>query len=151
LLKSKTDVIIQKCRSKASLDSYAEKAPNQTPLRILNINCQSIKKKQDRIENILECTKPDIVIATETWLDPSITDNQIFPSNYRLWRKDRQNSSGGGVLLAIKDTYISSDVPELQTDCEIIWAKINLVGSKTLLLCSFYNPKTNDEHSLQQF
>ena len=47
--------------------------------------------------------------------------------------------------MAIKGTSISSDDPELQTDCDIIWAKINLVGSKTLLLCSF-----SDEHSLQQ-
>jgi len=62
-------------------DRIKKKAPNQTPLKILNINCKSIKKKQDRIENIQECTKPYIVIATETWLDPSITDNQIFSSN----------------------------------------------------------------------
>ena len=44
--------------------------------RILNINCQSIKKKQCRLENVLGSSKPDVVIATETWLDPSITDNK---------------------------------------------------------------------------
>ena len=46
-----------------------------SPLRILNINCQSIKKKQDRMENLIDSTNPDIVIATETWLDPTITNN----------------------------------------------------------------------------
>ena len=51
----------------------------ETPLKILNVNFQSIKTKQCRLENLLESTKPDIVIGTETWLDPTITDNQIFP------------------------------------------------------------------------
>ena len=40
--------------------------------------------------------------------------------------------NGGGVLIAIKNTLISEPVPELHTDCEIVWAKINLVGAKTL-------------------
>ena len=49
-----------------------------SPLGILNINCQSIKKKQDRMENLIDSINPDIVIATETWLDPTITNNQVF-------------------------------------------------------------------------
>ena len=42
----------------------------QTPLKILNVNCQSLKKKQERMENLIDSTKPDIIIATETWLEP---------------------------------------------------------------------------------
>ena len=59
--------------------------------------------------------------------------------------------NGGGVLIAIKDCLISEPVPELQTDCEIVWAKINLAGTKTLYLSSFYHPKTSDEQSLSEF
>ena len=36
------------------------------PLRVLNINFQSIKMKQCRLSNVLESVKPDIVIGTET-------------------------------------------------------------------------------------
>jgi len=132
-------------------DKSSKRKPKTPPLRILNINCQSIKKKQDRIENIIDSTKPDIIMATETWLDPTITDNQVFPPNYRLWRNDRKSGTGGGVLIAIKNTLLSTDIPELQTDCEIIWAKIQLVGAKTLLICCYYQPKTSDEHSLHEF
>ncbi|MCG8079022.1 MAG: endonuclease/exonuclease/phosphatase family protein, partial [Candidatus Thiodiazotropha taylori] len=119
-------------------------------MRVLNINCQSIKKKQDRIENILDSVRPDIVIATETWLDPSITNNQFFPSNYKVFRRDRASGSGGGVLVAVRNEYLSEEVPELQTDCEIIWVRINLVDVKNLYICSYYNPKTSDEYSLSQ-
>ena len=100
------------------------------------------------MENLIDSTNPDIVIATETWLDPTITNNQVFPPNYIVWRKDRGYSKGGGVLIAVKNTYLSSDVPELQTTCEIIWIKINIVGCKTLYICSFYNPNTSDENSM---
>ena len=82
-----------------------------SPLRILNINCQSIKKKQDLMENLIDSTNPDIVIATETWLDPTITNNQVFPPNYTVWRKDRENAKGGGVLIAVENTCLSSDDP----------------------------------------
>ena len=115
------------------------------------MNCQSIKKKQERVENIIDSTKPDVILATETWLDPTITDNQVFPDNYTLWRNGRKCGKGGGVLIAIKDTYLSMEVPELQTDCEIIWAKIQLVGCKTLYLCPYYNPKTSDVVSITRF
>ena len=30
------------------------------------------------MENIIDSTNPDIVIAIETWLDPTITNNQVF-------------------------------------------------------------------------
>ncbi|CAC5402327.1 unnamed protein product [Mytilus coruscus] len=82
----------------------------------------STKTKQCQVKNLVESTHPDIVIGTEIWIDSSIKDSQIFPSGYKIYRKDRQ-LSGGGVLIAIKDTRISSSVPELDTNCEIIWCK----------------------------
>ena len=99
------------------------------PLKLLNVNCQSIKSKQCRIKNLVESTDPDIVVCTETWVDPTIIDSQIFPSQYNLFRKDRA-VTGGGVLIAVKKDHLSSPVPELQSDCEIVWTKISLVGRR---------------------
>ena len=58
------------------------------PLRVLNINFQSIKRKQHIVNNIIESSKPDIVIDTETWLKPNIHNNEVFPENYNIYRKD---------------------------------------------------------------
>ena len=81
-------------------------------LRILNINFQSIKRKQHLLTNLIDSTKPDIIFGTETWIDNSIKDSQIFPSGFNIYRTDR-NLSGGGVLIAVKDTYITTAVPEI--------------------------------------
>jgi hypothetical protein len=80
---------------------------------------------QHQIQNLVDSTKPDVIITTETWLDPTITNSQIFTPNYNIYRKDRKGTkTGGGVLIAINDKYLSSEIPELDTDCEIIWCKI---------------------------
>ena len=42
--------------------------------------------------------EPDIIFDTETWIDNSIKDSQIFPRGYTIFRNDR-NFSGGGVLI----------------------------------------------------
>jgi hypothetical protein len=92
---------------------------SNVPLKMLTINFQSIKSNQGLVKNLIESTKPAIVIGTETWIDPTVTDNQIFPPNYKLYRKDR-NMQGGGVLIAISNDILRTPVHELQTDCEIV-------------------------------
>jgi len=116
----------------------------------VNVNFQSIKTKQGQLYNMLDSIKPDIICGTETWIDNSIKDSQIFTPGYNIYRNDR-NLNGGGVLLAVRDNLISSPVPELQTDCEIIWCKLELVGHKAIYLTSYYNPKTSNEESYRQF
>jgi len=142
---------LQPMHSSTPTRSRTQQAKPQTPLRILNINFQSIKMKQCRLSNILDSVKPDIVIGTETWLEPNIKNSEIFPAGYKIHRKDRTKSGGGGVLLAIKNELNSEEVPDLDSDCEIIWSKIRLVGTGTLYLCSYYRYNVSDEESINQF
>ena len=67
----------------------------------------------------------DIIIGTESHLDNDISDAEYLPSNYKAHRLDR-NKSGGGVLIALKeDLFLNSTrVPDLETDCEILWIKL---------------------------
>ncbi|VDI40776.1 Hypothetical predicted protein [Mytilus galloprovincialis] len=65
--------------------------------------------------------------------------------------KNDRNLNGGGVVVAVRDNLISSPVTELQTDCEMVWCKLELVGYKAVYLTSFYNPKTSNEEGYKQF
>ena len=44
----------------------------------------------------------DILGVTETWLTDMIFDLEILPTNFTIYRKDR-NSRGGGVMIAISN------------------------------------------------
>ena len=46
-----------------------------------------------------------------------------------MHRKDGVTSSEGGILIAVKNEYNSEDMPELDTNCEIVWARLHLVGN----------------------
>ena len=89
------------------------------------------------------------MIGTETWLDSNIKNSEIFPSWYKLHRKDR-TANGGGVLIAVKEEYNSEDVPELDTSCVIIWARIKLIGNGNVYVCSYYRRDVSDEESIEE-
>ena len=110
----------------------SRQSKNKT-LKILNINFQSLKTKQGEIRNLISSVNPDIIFGTETWIDSSVKDAQILPGGFNIYRNDR-NLNGGGVLLAVKDTLLTSAVLELQTNCEIVWCNWKLWGTKRLPL-----------------
>ncbi len=38
--------------------------------------------------------------------------------------------------------------PEIETNCEILWCKINITGSKSLHIGAYYRPHEGDQDSL---
>ena len=46
------------------------KAALNHPLRILIMNCQSVKNKKAEIHTIIDSAKPDIISGNESWLTP---------------------------------------------------------------------------------
>jgi hypothetical protein len=55
--------------------------------------------------------------------------------------------------LATKKDFISDEVNNMHVDeiSEMIRAKIEIVGGKTLYVSSFYNAKTSNEQNLEWF
>jgi hypothetical protein len=90
----------------------------------------------------------DIVIGTESWLDPSIKDHEVFPSGFTIYRKDRNCGKGGGVFIAVSDDIMSSHMADLDSDCEILWVKVDIVACKSLYIAAYYRPNAHDQESL---
>jgi hypothetical protein len=65
--------------------------------------------------------------------------------------KIKKNCGGGGILIAVKDIFIVTPVPELQTDCKIVWCKLELVGHNTVYLSCFSNPTTSNGNGYLEF
>ena len=86
----------------------------------------------------------DVICLTETWLSDFIYDQEILPTNYNIYRRDRP-SRGGGVLIAIKDTIPVSVVPSnlSHNAPEIITVRLNL-RKPTILSCVYLPPCPSD-------
>ena len=66
-----------------------------------------------------------------------------------MFRRDRNSSAGGGVFAAVSEEFLSERQEELEMDCEMLWIKISVVGSKDLYVCSYYRPNAGDRESLE--
>ncbi|KAL8615260.1 hypothetical protein ACOMHN_051752 [Nucella lapillus] len=123
------------------------KNPNR-PLRILNVNLHSAAGKVPEIHHLLQSLRPDVLIGTETWLDQDIASSELFPPEYKIYRRDR-NRNGGGVLIAVLKTLVTTEEPDLcpHIPCEILWIKIKMKNRRDLLIGSYYRPDDGDEPS----
>ena len=100
---------------------------NFSPLSLLLINLQSVGNKKESFWEMLDNYSPDIVIGCETWLNSSILDNEIMPTNYKLYRRDRDDGYGG-VLIGVSTTLTSEPV-DIDTLCEVCAVSIHLIVS----------------------
>jgi len=122
-------------------------------MRILLINCQSIKApaKKAQLENMISSTQAGIVIGTESWLNNNINSSEVFPPNFKAYRRDRQKGHGGGVFILVADKYTSEEPEELSLneDCEAVWSRVKIKGAQDLCIGSFYKPPSKtDPHYL---
>ena len=49
--------------------SFTHNFPKKQNLRVMNINCRSLLDKKSEFQTVLDYTKPDIVMGTESWLE----------------------------------------------------------------------------------
>ena len=63
-------------KSKGKLPRTKERTGKQ--LRLLNINFQSSRNKIQELEHLVNSARPDVIIGTETWLNPTIGSAEIM-------------------------------------------------------------------------
>ncbi|XP_071963444.1 uncharacterized protein [Antedon mediterranea] len=109
---------------------------------IAHLNIQSLRNKLDSVKTLLNEHNYDIFCITETWLNSSIENNEIWINGYEICRLDRQLSqSGGGVLCYIKNGIRFKEIYNFRVETiEALWVEFNLPYSKPLLLGNIYRP-----------
>ena len=93
-------------------------------------------------------------MGTESWLHKDILDSEVFPSSLGFnppIRKDRPpGNKGGGVFILVSQRLIVTEQPHLATDCELVSAKVQVVGAKPLLIAAYYRPSEHDQVSAEE-
>ena len=81
----------------------------------------------------MEQEDPDIMCGCESHVDESYHTSELFPSNYNIYRKDRNVRHGGGVFIGLKKDLLGMEEDSFQTDCEAIRVTVKQSGSKSSL------------------
>ena len=103
----------------------------------------SYETKSQTLQDIADGFDLKIICLMETWLNDSISDFEILPSGYNIFRNDRKLRTGGGVLTAVKSTIHSNQLPlpGLPADFEAVLVEIeNLKSNRKILTINCYCP-----------
>lgn len=87
---------------------------------ILSTNVRSLPKKVDEIQQIAELNSAGAICITESWLSTDIPDSCVAIPAFNLFRKDRINTTGGGVCIYLDRKILckllqSSDQDEVES------------------------------------
>ena len=118
-------------------------------LKIIVVNCRSIRNKQAEFVNLAKSSSADVILGTESWLCEEIASSEIFPPDYIVYRKDRTNRIGGGVFIAVKDHLDIQPEDIIDTTSEMVWCSILGKNRSKILFCSFYRPPEEEIHSIE--
>ena len=120
-------------------------------LKGMIINCNGLKgtSRFTEFQALLDLHNPDVVLGTESKLHNDIPTYSVFPSNYTVYRKDR-NANGGGVFHAVKSDIVCEECPKFDANCEILWSSVKFQNSKKLYLASYYRPPNSSSEALDE-
>ena len=89
---------------------------------------------------IAKKTNASIIAVSETWLDDSMTNNELNVPGYNIVKKDRAQY-GGGVCLFVRDILPFNVRNNLDVDnLEAIWIELFLKKTKPIVAGCVYRP-----------
>ena len=114
----------------------------------VTFNARSVVNKLDYLFSFLENFKPDVVGVTESWCRIHLPDSLFEHHDYVLFRQDRVDSTGGGVLLFVR-TYlkpvpiipVESSFPSCSVNCA--WCFIEFRGKLASVGCVYRAPSSS--------
>ena len=112
-------------------------------LRILCINFRSIWDKKELLEEALFENNIDVILGSETHLDPSIKEKEFLPEAYKCFRCDRtKNNSKGGAIIIVKKELITEQVKKSEL-CELVSVKIQTHKHPVIIAACYRPPDSN--------
>ena len=137
-------------------------------VKSLVLNARSLKSIQrdeqsnqvvcnlQRFQDLVYSENSDVVCVNETWLNSTISDNEILHPRFSIFRKDRKERSGSGVLIAVKTNSFKTvkefllDEYDLQ-ELEIVSTELRTVTDKKILYCCCYRPPDANQCWMEKF
>ena len=110
-------------------------------LRVAHLNCRSLLSIADEVFDLIVHNSIDVFAVTETWLDSSIEDCEIFLYSFpiNIVRNDRNRRGGVAFLLTPRVKFVvRSDLCE--STIESLWIELYPSTKRSVLFCCVYRP-----------
>ena len=91
---------------------------------------------------------PDVIFGSECKISSDIATYPILEENYSML-KNYRNSQERGAFLA-KETLITASMCNINVNCEIIWASLQLCDCKSRYVASYYGPHSSKQEALYE-
>lgn len=120
-------------------------------LNCIFINARSILNnlKLSELQLYANEQKLDIIGVAETWLNDNVDSSEVSLDGFTTYRKDRSEvkvGRGGGVLLYVRSTLVSTPCAELnQYKAEAVWCCISFGKANKIIVGVCYRPPSCPE------
>lgn len=120
-------------------------------LTIFNARSLFLKERRMKLADAISLTDPDILLITETWLSPHVSNSELFLPNYSIARGDRNptnchNTLHGGVLIAVKNSIPHSPIELPTANLKATCVAVDILANddeKSTLCCLYQPPKSS--------
>ena len=114
------------------------------------LNTQGVLQFKKRVDlaNVIAKSDFDAIALTETWLDPTISSDEIFPfSAYTVVaRADRQANQRGGSMVAVKSAIADKFIDATPLHQDFLSAAYLCTETVAVLLLCVYNPPIGSKY-----
>jgi exonuclease III len=118
---------------------------NTRGLKIIHFNAQSIIRKIDSFRHICDELRPDFLCISESWLKTCHSDYEFRINGYKLFRKDRDSTLGGGVAVYAKmDSNFKFYEIRDESSVEKVIINVSQKGTKDFIIASIYRPPDSE-------
>ena len=116
--------------------------PHTAGLQVAHLNCRSLLPIAGEVYDPVIHNSIDVFAVTDTWLDASIKDSEIFPYSFsiNIVRNDR-NRHGEDVAFLVSPRVKFVVRPDLcEGHIESIWIELFPLTKRSMLFCCVYRP-----------
>lgn len=113
-------------------------ASRDKSVSVLLTNVRSYFPKKDAVKPLMGDNSTRIAIFTETWLTTDIRNDELLQDNqsFTFFRRDRLDRRGGGVMVLVNGTLISSSVT-IVSKSEIFCVNISFAHRTTIIIACY--------------
>ncbi|XP_069464696.1 vomeronasal type-2 receptor 1-like [Ambystoma mexicanum] len=140
----KTTYTVKPAPMSCQSDAHTTESPKATHnLKGGLINVRSLIAHASEIADIITCNQLDFLAVTETWLHKAAVPALMLaiPTNFVIFRKDRETSKGGGIAYICRDNLtIKETVSITMLSAELLSLKLEISTSRTITVHLIYRP-----------